>query len=401
MAEYFIARKPILDRNKSIFGYEVLFRGTGNGDVLHRPGEGPMRAALVDPSLAAFIGNKTGFLKFNPEVVRDDAIERIPPGNTVVEVADTPSLGSDVLAAYQRLRELGYRLCLEASSGPDAISPLVEMVGFVKLDVRNGRDTLGKTVQHLKKLPVTLIGAGVDGKEAFDVCHALGFSLFQGEFFARPAMIGKKSVSTSQALLMELSTLVARNDDLEKIESVFRRNPDLTLGLLKLMNSAFFRVPQKVTSIRHAIALLGYDNLQKWVAVLLFSIDRQDPSANPLLEKVLLRGRIMELLAAKGAHGAVEPESAFMTGILSLVHVLFGLPLREVIEKLNVIPEIQGALLRREGFLGTLLDVTEKLDDDNLGEAGQLVSGLGLRLDDLFAAETGAILEYQKWMADA
>ena len=172
--------------------------------------------------------------------------------------------------------------------------------------------------------------------EDFNYCSSLGFDLFKGSFYYRPSEITPKSISPSQLLLLELSAYLARDEDMHIVERIFKKNPELTFGLLKLINSAFFRVQQKVTSIRQAIALLGYENLQKWVGLLLFTIDHRDHALNPLVEKVLIRGRIMEMLAERVTGSKTVADSAFITGILSFVNVLFGITLHEIIDKLNL-----------------------------------------------------------------
>jgi EAL and modified HD-GYP domain-containing signal transduction protein len=184
------------------------------------------------------------------------------------------------------------------------------------------------------------------------------------------------------------------------VEGIFKKNPELTFGLLKLINSAFFRVQQKVTSIRQAIALLGYGNLQKWVGMLLFTIDHRDHIFNPLVEKVLIRGRMMELLAERVTGSKTVADSAFITGILSLVNVLFGKPLQEVIGRLSLAGEIRDALAQRAGVLGTLLAITEDLDDENYDELEKGFSAVGIRAIDLLSVETKAIVEYQTSVND-
>jgi len=104
--------------------------------------------------------------------------------------------------------------------------------------------------------------------------------------------------------------------------------------LLQLINSAFFGVAQKVTSIRHAITLLGYENLQKWLTLLLFTIDRRDDQSNPLIEKAVVRGLVMEVLAKKAGERSVS-DSAFITGTLSMINLLFNINSDEVAKKMK------------------------------------------------------------------
>ncbi len=251
------------------------------------------------------------------------------------------------------LRQRGYRFCLNDFKLEEPFSPFLQLAELVQISMAGtDRAKVGEGVTLVKKLSARLLASDVNSEEEFNYGRNLGFDLFKGSFYYKPGETTQKSISPSQILLLELSTYLARDKDMHIVEGIFKKNPELTFGLLKLINSAFFRVQQKVTSIRQAIALLGYGNLQKWVGLLLFTIDHRDHTVNPLVEKVLIRGRMMEMLAERVTRSKTVADSAFITGILSFVNVLFGKPLPEIVDKLNLAPEISDALLQRTGVLG-------------------------------------------------
>jgi EAL and modified HD-GYP domain-containing signal transduction protein len=132
---------------------------------------------------------------------------------------------------------------------------------------------------------------------------------------------------------------------------------------------------QVVTSLRHALVLLGRRQLRVWLQLLLYTSDRANRSLNsPLLQLAAARGKLMEQLAARqaGTQGALK-DLAFMTGILSLMDVLLEMPLTDVLTELNVPVPVEAALLRREGELGALLALTEQLEkDDSAGVTASL-----------------------------
>jgi EAL and modified HD-GYP domain-containing signal transduction protein len=301
----------------------------------------------------------------------------------------------------EALRKQGFRFCLTDFNPKGSFSPLLQLAEFVEVSVAGQEPSrIAEQLGLLKKLPVKTIASGIETKEDFDYCLKLGFDLFKGRFYYKSSVHRSKSVSPSQLLLLELSAYLARDEDMHIVERIFKKNPDLTFGLLKLINSAFFRVQQKITSIRQAIALLGYENLQKWVALLLFTIDHRDHSLNPLVEKVLIRGRMMELLAERVTSSKTVSDSAFITGILSFVNVLFGVALPDIIAKLNLAQEIQDALAKRQGLLGTLLSITEDLDNEDYEELDNKLSTVNVKGLDVLAIETKALIEYQTSLND-
>ncbi len=161
------------------------------------------------------------------------------------------------------------------------------------------------------------------------------------------------------------------------------------------MNSAAFYTSEKITSLRQSLALLGYRNLQKWVMLLLFAGEGGDFRLSPLLERAALRGRIMELLAKKISNDPVIADSAFMTGVLSLIDILLELPIANILKEFNLSQDINNALIHREGFLGTLILIVEMLEQEKFNLMQQLLSKYNVTLEDLFSIEIDAIVEYE------
>jgi c-di-GMP phosphodiesterase len=400
MNQCFVTRKPVLDRNKNIAAYEVLFRDV-NGlrpDATPTVSAGEVLALFLSTnSFRQLTGDKVAMISLGPDLVKDQITTLIPKDKTVLALSNGDPLANAVLVEQcKALRQRGYRFCLNDFKHEESYSPFLQLAEFVQISVAgDDRAKIAENVSLLKKLSAKLLASEVNSDEEYSYCFSLGFDLFKGSYYYRPSEITPKPISPSQILLLELSAYLARDEDMHIVEGIFKKNPELTFGLLKLINSAFFRVQQKVTSIRQAVALLGYANLQKWVGLLLFTVDHRDHTFNPLIEKVLIRGRMMEMLAERVTGSKTVADSAFITGVLSFVNVLFGKPLQEIIDKLSLALEIRDALVERTGVLGTLLAITEDLDDENYEELEKKFSAAGIRSIDLFSIETKAILEYQ------
>ncbi|MEO0249959.1 MAG: HDOD domain-containing protein [candidate division WOR-3 bacterium] len=405
MIQYLLTRKPFLDKNRNIFAYEVLFRSTNGVKPAFSPSFAPGDALTLFLAVHSFeqlAGDKTVMFSLGPDVLKDHVTALLPKPRSVLEVSDEARPVDQTFVQHcESLRAHGFRFCLTDFNPNGGFTPLLHLAEFVEIPIA-GQDRLkiAEQLGLLKKLPVKTIASGVATKDDFDYCSKLGFDLFKGSFYYKSSAGRTKSISPSQLLLLELSAHLARDEDMQVVERIFKKNPDLTFGLLKLINSAFFRVQQKVTSIRQAIALLGYENLQKWVALLLFTIDHRDHTVNPLVEKVLIRGRMMEMLAERVTSSKTVADSAFITGILSFVTVLFGVALSDIIGKLNLAPEIQEALEKRQGLLGTLLAITEDLDDEDYEELEKKLASVHIRGLDVLAIETKATIEYQTSLND-
>jgi EAL and modified HD-GYP domain-containing signal transduction protein len=124
---------------------------------------------------------------------------------------------------------------------------------------------------------------------------------------------------------------------------------------------------QSVTSLRHALVLLGRRQLRVWLQLLLYTAERGERSlASPLLQLAAVRGKLMELLATRQpGPESVLKELAFITGILSLMDVLLEIPHAEILRELNLPVPVEAALLQREGEIGELLNLAEGLERED------------------------------------
>lgn len=396
----FIGRQPIINRNKKIFGYELLFRSSMVSDakVLNniKATANVIVNALNNVGLKRLIGEKKGFINVDAEILESGIFDLLPKENMVLEILETVELTDNIVELCRRLREEGYQLALDDFVYGEPLSPVMSATNYVKMDLpMYNRQSLTEVVDQLKKYPIKLIAEKVETKEDFEFCYSLGFDYFQGYFFAKPSVVTAKSLSPAQLVLIELSRSLSREDEFYIIEALFKKNPELNYKLLKFMNSAAFYTSEKITSLRQSLALLGYRNLQKWVMLLLFAGEGGDFRLSPLLERAALRGRIMELLAKKISNDPVIADSAFMTGVLSLIDILLELPIANILKEFNLSQDINNALIHREGFLGTLILIVEMLEQEKFNLMQQLLSKYNVTLEDLFSIEIDAIVEYE------
>jgi EAL and modified HD-GYP domain-containing signal transduction protein len=399
MKGYYIHKEPVLDTKRTLFGNELSFRKARS------PQGGPKFPALsVDEDVVGAVssgggferltGNKRVFLDLGADLMQGDMFALLPK-NSIFRISERDALDKEVLLKAAMLKKQGYQIAIDYSGAGWGLLPLHRAADFVRLyPSALPPDEVAPTVALFRKFPLRLIAGDVEDGEGFLRCRDLGFDLFQGPFFMTRPAEGAPPISASQAILVQLFNDLRANREIDVIEGPFKDNPKLAYGLLQLMNSAFFRVGRKVASIKQAITLLGYENLQKWVVLLLFTVDHRGAQSHPLIEKALVRSRLMESLANKTGDSALA-DSAFITGMLSFMHVLFDLKPDEVTQKLNVVKEIEDALVRREGSLGALLRLAESTDRQAYDRMDEELRALKLSAEDVLWAETDALMDSQ------
>ena len=368
--EIFIGRQPILGRNHELVAYELLFRSGRQKNAAEIPDDLLASAAVISHAFADLgveqaLGPYKGFINCDASLLLSDLLEALPSDKIVLEVLETVDPTPEIVERCRMLKELGYTLALDDFVNfEEKFRPLLDLVEIVKVDLMPlDAANLVSTTQALKKFPLQLLAEKVDSSELAERCHALGYSYFQGYFFAKPTIIAGKKLGHSQLSLMRLLGLVLEDAETTKLETVLKPEPGLTLNLLRLTNSAATGLRTKITSIRHAITVLGRRQLQRWLQLLLYTDPSGSHAVSPLLQLAASRGRLMELLGGKLHPGRGDFEDlAFMTGIMSLMPTLMSVCLADILRGIELPSSVRKALDSQEGELGTLLKLTEALE---------------------------------------
>ena len=217
-----------------------------------------------------------------------------------------------------------------------------------------------------------------------------------GFWYMAPPAKPTGAQAASRTLALQLVQLVSADADTHEIEAVLRRDPTLSYHLLKVVNSLGMGMSRQITSFSQAILILGRAQLRRWLNLMLFSSRQGDERSPMLLARVAIRARTMELLAKTSGMDKASQDAAFMTGMFSLLGVLFGMPLPEVLKPLKISEAMQAALLEHKGGLGQLLHTAECAE---LRDTANLVSAL----DALQVPTTEfsmLVTEAHAWMVD-
>jgi len=365
--EIYIGRQPILDRKHQLFAYELLFRSGGQKNAANVHDDLSATASVINHAFAELgaeqaLGPYKGFINCDASLLLSDMLEILPTDKIVLEVLETVEVTPEIVERCRELKARGFTLALDDFVNyEDKWQPLLDIIEIVKVDLMPMDEArLASVTAQLKRWPVALLAEKVDSRVRAETCQRLGYSYFQGYYFAKPVVIAGKKLGHSQLALVRLLGLVLEDAETTVLEGVLKHEPGLTMNLMRLTNSVATGVRTRVTSLRHAITVLGRRQLQRWLQLLLYTNPAGDGVASPLLQLAATRGRFMELLAAQLQPGVrTFGDHAFMTGIMSLMPTLLGIPMDELLKSIRIDPAIQSALEHGEGTLGTMLTLVE------------------------------------------
>lgn len=404
LREVYLGRQPILGKDNALAGYELLFRtATDAGDAFADP-----RAATADVVCKAFaelglpnvLGLARAFINVDASFLAEDVIELLPKDMVVFEVDAEALREPPVLARCQQLKEQGYQFAVSRLTGiDDSLRAVLGLATYLKVDIDGmAPDRLQSLAGELRTTRRTLIASRVESQPQMELCALLGFTLFQGYYFARPVVIEGRTLDASTQGLFRLIQLVAEDAEVERIEQAFRGEPALVINLLRLTNSVGVGARVRISSVRHAIAVIGRRQLQRWLQLLLFQRGAgTDLRHNPLMQYAALRGRFMELLVSRlyrDKRDLMDP--AFITGIMSVMPAALGMSMTDILDQVAVDNDVRLALSRRDGILGQLLALLDSYDANDIPALQKALAryGSGIHLGLLVES----LIEAMEWV---
>ncbi|MEJ2913065.1 EAL and HDOD domain-containing protein [Pseudoalteromonas sp. C12FD-1] len=380
---FYAARQPILDREKELVGYELLFRD-GVDNVFPDIDGDEATTKLIEGSqfnfgLEDLTGNKPAYINFTLETLLKGYPTMLGKETVVVEILETVQPGKRLLAIVKDLKEKGYTLALDDYIHQPVWRHFYPFIDILKIDFLTTDESAIKTIiNDIKAYPhIKLLAEKVETYEAYNLALELGFEYFQGFFFSKPEMVQSKALPPSEMALAELLYETSSVEmDLKKITDVFERDVNLSYKLLRYSNSAAFARRAEINTIKQALIVLGANEIKKLLS-LLFAAQVSADKPVELIRLSLTRARFGELLAI--SHGQFKDTGmAFLTGMMSLMDAILDESMESVMQKLPLSTEIKAALLNDEGLLAKYLNLVKYYEHAEWEAANNIAKELNL-----------------------
>ncbi len=360
----YVARQPIFNRRKQIFGYELLFR---DGNAGYTPNiDGDVATATVlgnsyfNIGIDTLTSGKKTFINFTQNLLLNKVPLLLPKQETVVEILENVRPTAELVGACREMAEQGYALALDDFVYTPELKPLIDLAQIIKFDFRlTPPDQIQAYLARLQPANgLRLLAEKVETHEEFQRAKALGFELFQGYFFCKPELVKGKEISGSQLVLLQIMAEVNKKDfcfaDLERLIA-----PDVSLSykLLRYINSAFFARAQSIGSIQQALVYMGEAEIRRFVSLVAISgLAKGKP--DELVRAACIRGKFCELLAEM-VPGPAAPSELFTLGMFSLIDAIVDQPMEKIMAELPLAESIKSALVHRKGELIGYLGLME------------------------------------------
>jgi EAL and modified HD-GYP domain-containing signal transduction protein len=372
MERVLVSRQPIYRADLGEVGYELLFCDdeaipASTPDTEHATSN-ILANTFMDIGLDQVVGNRLAFINFDRNLLLGTYCESLPQERVVLEIPKTVTPDPEIIKKLEKLRAAGYRIALDGSLCTES-NEILRLANFAKIDLEaSDWHTTERSVATIfnKYPPIRLIAERVETRQQFVACKEIGFDCFQGQFFCRPQFVKGRRVPVSRMAAIRLMTkLNGADTDLKEFESIISQDISLTYKLLRYINSATYSLRTPVTSIGHAIMLVGQQKIKTWASLILLS--SFDDKSRDLMITATARARMSEDLAM--ALGMPNPERMFFTGLLSVLDGLLDQSLETILPTLPLDPEIVDALICQKGSMGAVLRCVLEYEKRNWTEA--------------------------------
>lgn len=396
---------PLFDENMTVKAYSLFvqkenyllnpsFLGTGKNDAaVDIPGLDVIKAMGMETISA----DKDVFVEINNiSVFTDIDVQCIAPHGRIVLLIDNTIIPNEMY--INRLKELkasGYKMAIRklAVSSFEDYREILKIMDYIlldykKIDITKAKIYFGKLYPNIK-----LCAGNIKTQEVFDeLKEDGGYQLYEGEFFRMPVTKGQVDVSPLKVNYIQLLNLVNDEDfELTKAADVIGRDTALVISLLKMVNR--MSVNSEITSIRHAVAMLGQKELKKWInAAVTNELCADKP--NEITRLSLLRAKFAENLAPV-FEMALHSSELFLMGLFSVLDLILDKPMEEALDMVKVSKDIRAALIDKNGKFAPVLDFLLQYESANWQEVSRQMVLKDIDMEQIYDAYTKSLQWYR------
>jgi c-di-GMP-related signal transduction protein len=358
--EKFIARQPIFDSHRVVYGYELLFRsGTGN----FFPGlHVDLACASTADNLFLFgiehlTRGRRAFVNCSREFLVRDYAALLPKERVVIEVLENTAPDDEVVAACRRLKKSGYAIALDDFVDAAEWGRLVDLADCIKVDfLATPPESQFRFCREYARRNIRMLAEKVETYADFERARDYGYALFQGYFFSRPEILTRHDVPAYKLNYLRVLQAANRRElDQSEIAERIKAEASLSYRLLRYLNSPAFFLVKEVRSIPHALMLLGERGIRRWVSLVAIAGMGED-KPQELLLLPLIRARFCELLAPLAQQESAASD-LFLMGLLSAIDAILDMKMEDVLKEIPIRSEIRAALLGDENALRGIYEV--------------------------------------------
>ena len=395
--EVFVARQPIFDRNRTVLGYELLFRSSAtenrfDGTDATSATRQVISNSMLSIGLDKLLQGKQAFINFGREMVLQDWYSALPKESTVIELTEDIEPDGEIVAAVRGIRDQGYRIALDDFRSSPGMDPLIHLANVIKVEMGTPKAQQETMLREFHARGIRMLCEKVETDSDYRWALRAGYDYFQGYFFAQPVVVQGKQIPANKLQCLQLLQEGHRPEvDFTRLTELISQDVSLSYKLLRYANSARSGRNTEIHSIRRALVALGECGIRKWIAIAALPTIAGD-KPRELITQSLVRGRFCELLGQATGQGIED--QAFLIGLFSMLDALLDRPLEEALGELGLAPPLESVLrghASEESALDRIYKLVRRYEVADWEEVERLAGHLGTPAGQVCAAYREAL----------
>ena len=364
-SEVFLGRQQIVDVEREIFGYELLYRGGPDAATAFDDPDAATRCVMervfLQWGMECVVGDRFGLMNASSSLVVHGLHEAMPPEGMIIEMREPTPFDEATVDALREARMNGYHFALDNVSrlGDIERSELLPLASIVKIELTTAHHAEIErllAVARDRSPGVLVVAEKVESQDTFNRCIDHGFDLFQGYHLNEPEVLRRPARPASRGSARTLHDALQGDIDVARVEAIVASDPTLAFRLLTAVNANAFGLDRRVTTIAEAVALLGVSKLRCLADLLASSVDASENEvvdhSDDIRRGVARADMVSTLLEDSDLVG-----SGVTAALLSVVDRLYDTPLADLLDELPMSDTTTRALLYGTGRVGEAIDV--------------------------------------------
>jgi EAL and modified HD-GYP domain-containing signal transduction protein len=379
---------PFIDRNRSVTATRLTVFPLRPDAVLDA-GQLLNAVASVWPADGARVS-----LNVASESLLHDLLAAEPALNVMIEVPAFMAGDPANIDALQALHKHGNTMLLKGRPVKELPREVLPCFKYSIIDLSDDRRAMeGAHAPGGVTRSIPHVQSGVTSIAQMESSFSRGAAAVLGwpieDVLSTSGATGKPAGQTDLQVIVELINRVDKAEPIEKLEGTLKRDPSLAFKLMRYINSPAFGLSVEISSFRHAIMLLGYQRLKRWLALLLATASK-DTNLKPVMFAAVRRGLLMEELVRESGDDEMRNEM-FICGVFSLLDRMFKQPFSELMRTIPVPQRVYQALVDGSGPYQPYFELVKSVEGESLFDFQSAADNLMMSVSEINRAELRAL----------
>jgi len=388
MSGKYIVRQPIKDAEVNTIGHEILYHGANQAFSSDNSTSSAEFAAantiysFLTQNSPKVLKGALNFMTFTTMLLMKKTPRLFDKSDLVIQIDDAVIIHPLSMHLVQQYVREGYRVAVNDFQFTPRYLALLDDIHFIKISAKTATEvTIRNTVEVAHSMNIKCIVTNIEDARTYERAVSLGADGLEGSYVAGKLTTKAHSSAYIQSNFFQLMVAVTRDEpNVEEIEQMIAADASLSYGLLKMVNSAYFALRHRATTIRQDIMTLGLGQLKQWIYLLSASNaeNEVDAGSEEFLKQSFMRANFCSELMKHAKKMPISRSEAYLMGMFSTLNHLVDAPLEEILEELPVSSEVKMALLKKEGRCGKLYELVLSYEAANWNAITSMAEELGI-----------------------